>query len=100
MESVPYFRDGIRSDLRSELPIEAALKLLGVERRINREADDLAGGVHSGIGASGDDRLHLSGDAKQGPLQVSLDGSLTVLTGIAVETRAVVREVDPVGRHC
>lgn len=99
VESIPYLRDRIHSDLWPELPIEAALKPVSVEWCIDGETHNLADGVHAAIGAPGDDRLHLSRDAEQSLFQISLDGPHVVLTAITVKISAVVCEVDPVGRH-
>ena len=74
--------------------------LLGeIERRVDEEADDLAAGVHTRIGAPGNGCLHLPGDAEQGRLQVPLDGPHVVLAAVPVKVRAVVCEFDSVGRH-
>ncbi len=99
VESVANLGNGVRCDLRAELCIEASLKPFGIERLIDEEADNLTGCVHPGIGAPGHSRLHLAGDPEQCRLQVSLDGSHVVLTTVSVKVRAVVCEVDPVGRH-
>ena len=67
----------------------------------HRDARDLPGRVHTGIGAACDrEPVPASGvDDVEGIAKGSLDRSLSRLAGPAVETAAVVLECQPEGAH-
>ena len=56
--------------------------------------------MDSGVGSSGDSRSDRSIQVRrQRRFELSLNRSMAFLAGIAPESRAVIRQIEPIGRH-
>ncbi len=99
IEAIGSGRTRPNGDLGIEHPVQRPEQPVRVDTGIGLKAHHLAVRMHACIRASGDNGLDIRNDPVERLLEIALHRTNVGLPGVAVETRSVIGEVDPVGGH-